>query len=51
MARPELHFPNVSSSVAELVAVPSECVPPGSVLLSTANAYHAALRQLQFERV
>ena len=28
--RPELQFPNVSSHVAALVAVPSECVPPGS---------------------
>ena len=31
LARPELKFPNVSSYVAALVAVPSECVPPGSV--------------------
>ena len=30
LARPELQFPNVSSHVAALVAVPSECVPPGS---------------------
>ena len=31
LARPDLQFPNVSSYVAALVAVPSECVPPGSV--------------------
>ena len=30
LARPELQFPNVSSHVAALVAVRSECVPPGS---------------------
>ena len=39
LARPELKFPNVSSYVAALVAVPSECVPPG---------YSAA--EMQFHR-
>jgi len=43
LARPELTFPNVSSYVAELVARPSDCVPPGAILLSTTNEYHAGL--------
>ena len=49
--QPELQFSNVSSHVAALVAAPSKCVPPASILLSTANEYHAELRQLQFARV
>ena len=44
LARPELKFPNVSSYVAALVAVPSECVPPGSVfaLVHKRHIRHAA---------
>ena len=39
LARPELKFPNVSSYVAALVAVPSECVPPGSVPTIIVSTY------------
>ena len=51
LARPELQFANVSSFVARLVSRPSDCVPPGAVLLSTTNEYHSKLRELQFSRV
>jgi hypothetical protein len=42
---------NVSAAVAARLAVPSTCVPPGAVMLSTVNGYHASLRQAAFERV
>lgn len=51
LARPELQFENVSGPVARLVSRPSDCVPPGAVLLSITNEYHTKLRELQFSRV
>jgi len=50
-SRALLSVPNSTAAVAAAVAMPSTCVPDGSVLLSMSNKHHSGLRQLQFQRV
>ena len=44
-------LPNVGPAVREALLRPSACVPSGSIVLSTTSSHHAALRELQFERL
>eukprot|EP00966_Prymnesium_polylepis_P067601 1569946-Prymnesium_polylepis.1 len=46
-----LNVPNSTAAVAASLAVPSTCVPDGSIVLSMSNKHHRGLRRLQFSLI